>query len=83
MINPISSAASSLLQDIQAVKPQTAAAPPAQSSKSSTVQDTVELSAEAKAALSGDGSKTGQSKSPYAPPSTTSAYSNRAAAATK
>ena len=79
MINPVSSQPSSV-QSTQQVIPNPAA-PSSQSSATSNTQDSVELSPQAQATLSGTGSASSQSASGYAPPSTVQAHSSRGKAA--
>lgn len=72
MISPVSSGAAAYVQNAQVVKPQTAPTSTSQSSGSSSTEDKVELSAQAKAA---------SSNAPYTAPSTVMAKTNRAEAA--
>jgi hypothetical protein len=81
MISPVSSGAAAYVQNAQAAKPQSGSKPASQASGSSSTQDTVELSAQAQAALSGGSSKTESKPSTYAPPSTVVAHSSKAGAA--
>lgn len=81
MVNPVSSGTAGCIQNTQAAKAQAAPPSNSQSSAPSSIQDTVELSSQAKGAVSGTGSNTQAGRSSYAPPSTVAAQSSRAGAA--